>query len=420
MISTFLRCPTPFTPLSYVQGAIQTARRFCSHEGSSTRAKIHEVAQKKAFYSNVHALPEATSSPKKGHLQFSEDEIKQLLNPDLFVDVKQKEVEDNWSSVNDFRSFVTSALNKNLTEVVEKTRRPDTPAVEIGAGIGYSTDAISCLIRTQPSTDECRLLCRANAHPIYNLDVQGIYNRLSQVEKKVPLFFALNVFDSMLPDKRRESLLQISHLQGSGDSLLLLHDVHPCLEFAINDLESSNPEHLALPFLPLTSEPAKFSTVLVPKKLIADRPTLDQLALSIQEDSLSIAAGYPSSRQLMLHKLQEEHCLQVIQLEDRYAENIKKDLQDVGYEVDIYYQNSFVCQSSPTGTKVTQDLVYKPVSDVFSVREWSLQDPRFLESLSRKGLCIPSHFNQQFLDSLRVKNEKIFASEFLVLNAKKV
>lgn len=358
---------------------------------------------------------------KNEHLYFTASEITELLTSHLFVIGKEEKVKDKWFPVNTFRSFVTPALNKGLCELISKYAKPDCPVIEIGSGIGYSVEKLSNIIRTQPSQDECKLLGESISAPVYNLDIQGIYRSLSESGKKVPLFFALDVFDTLSPELRKSSFLQLSQLQNSGDRILMMLDTNPCFDVMIKHFETLYPDHAIFPYYPLSSDPAKFSVIIVPTKYIEHKPTLSQLVEIINQESRTIMAERVSQLQCALHQLQNKFNLKVINLEDFFVEQLKNELAEAGYEADIFYHNSFSCGDLPKEfSAIKQDLVYKSVTDTFSVREWCLTDEKLLESLSKKKLTLPSHFNEEFLTSLREKQQKIFGAEILVINATKI
>lgn len=372
--------------------------------------------------SNIQLLPiRLKISEEKEGLYFTQDEIIELLTPHQFTSEKKEKVKDKWSQVNNFRSFVVPALNNGLCKLISKYSKTNYPMIEIGSGIGYSIEELSNVIRTQPCQDECRLLTGSTSAPIYNLDIQGIYGSLIESGKKVPLFFALDVFDTLSPELRRESFLQLSQLQNSGDSILMMLDTNPCFDVTIKQLESLNPNHVILPFYPLSSDPAKFSVIVVPEKYVGYRPTQNQLLEIINQESMAIMSGKVSQMQYGLHQLQQKFDLQVIVLEDFFVEQVKNELIESGYEAEVHYHNSFTCGDLPKELSgIKQDLVYRPVTDTSTVRQWCLTDEKLLSSLSRKGLSLPVHFNEEFLTNLRERQQKIFGAEILVINAKKL
>ncbi|MBX9743881.1 MAG: hypothetical protein K2X08_01575, partial [Chlamydiales bacterium] len=82
-------------------------------------------------------------------------------------------------------------------------------------------------IRIQPDVADCQSLRESISDPIYQLDIEGLYNHLAESKKKIPLFFALNVFDAMSSTKRKISFAQLSQLQNSGDRILITHVTQP-------------------------------------------------------------------------------------------------------------------------------------------------------------------------------------------------
>jgi hypothetical protein len=103
------------------------------------------------------------------------------------------------------------------------------------------------------------------------------------------------------------------------------------------------------------------------------------------------------------------------------VEHVKNELEEAGYMAEVYYHTSFTIGNLAKGlSDIEQDLVYKSVSETATIRQWSLTDEILLKDLSKKGLHLPTHFDEEFLRSLREKGQKILGAEILVINAKKV
>ncbi len=198
-------------------------------------------------------------------------------------------------------------------------------------------------------------------------------------------------------------------------------DTNPCLNVTIERLESLYPDHALFPYYPFTNDPAKFSLIIVPLKYVQHKLSHNEIVELVYHESKGIFDGRVSQMQYGLHQLQRKFDLKVISLEDFFAEQVKKELMEVGYETDIYYHNSLTSGDLPKGvSRVEQDLVYKPVTDTATVRQWGVTDEKFLVSLSNKGLSLPGHINEEFLMSLREKGQKLFGAEILVINARKI
>jgi hypothetical protein len=371
---------------------------------------------------NHQGVPCSLSSLRTGFgSYFTINQVRELLNPHHFVFDKQEKVKDKWFPVNIYRSIVTPALSKGLCELVSKYARADHPIVEIGSGIGYSTEELSNVIITQPNEDECKLLKEATSAPIYKLDVQGIHKCLSESGKKIPLFFALNVFDTLTPESRKTSFLQLSQLQNSGDRILVMLDTNPCFGETVEHIGSLYPDHNVLPYFPITNDPAKFSVILVPQKFVRYKLTSNEVLELLDQESQSVMSGKVSQYQSDINKLKVNLGLNVIILEEFYAEQVKNELAEVGYEADVHYHNSFACADiSNKYSEINKDLAYKPVSDTFTVRQWSLTDEKLLKSLSKKGLALPREFTAEFIDSLKQKHQVVLGAECLVIDARKV
>ncbi len=354
---------------------------------------------------------------------FSKDEISRLLECAVFVDKQEESTpKDKWSRVNDFRSYVTPALNKGLSEILLQHIRNEHPLIEIGSGIGYTLpDTLSSkTIRFQPRYAECQLLKKTIADPLYQLDIEGFYNCVSKNGKKIPLFFALDVFDTMSPVERTTSFSQISNLQCTGDKILILLDTNPCFEVITEHLETLHPGHIVLPYFPLSQNSSRISVIMVPSKFVPFKPSHNDLIGLIETETMGIMKGYVSEMQFKLHQLQEKHDLKVIILEDFFVEQIKNDLKQTGYNANTYYHAAFTTGEPPKGlSKINEDLVYKSVTDTATLRQWSLSDENLFNWLAGKKLALPSHFDEAFLCNLRSTGQKIFGAEILVIEATK-
>lgn len=358
---------------------------------------------------------------------FTSDEISCLLKSAAFAGKKEEVIsKDNWEGVNDQRSIVLPALNKGLSEIISRYVRSDArPIVEIGSGIGYSlpSDLSHKTIRTQPDIVDCQSLRQSISEPIYQLDIEGLYNHLAESKKKIPLFFALNVFDTMSPARRKTSFAQLSQLQNSGDRMLIMLDTNPLFHVMVEQLESSYPEHVALPYFPLTDDPYKLSFIMVPLYFVSQKTPVNDLYDTMQKDASAITMeGQASRSQHILHQLQHRFHLKVISMEDFFVEQVKHELQQINYKTNMYYHAAFsTAESSISAEGIEYDLIYKSITDTATVRGWSLKtgNVHLANWLATKGMQLP-HFDEAFLEELRAKKQTIFGSEMLVIEATKI
>lgn len=354
---------------------------------------------------------------------FSFDEVSSLLEAAKFFSKEESEdIEDPWLQINSCRSFVSSALNQALLDIISPYIKDKYPIVEIGSAIGYTLlESLSQkTIRIQPSITECKLLKKETNDPIYQLDIAGLYNSLIKSGKKIPLFFALNVFDVISPDKRKASLLQLSQLQNPRDRILMMLDTNPYLDVAIQQLEALYPKHAIFPYFPLTNEPAKFSFLIVPNQYVEYRPSQSELLDIIDYELMTIMNGNISQMRYDLHQLQSKFNLKVIDLEAFFIKQVSKELAQIGYKAKIYCHASFKIGDHPNNLlDIEQDLIYRSVTDTITVRQWSLTDKNLLNWLDKKGVNIPKHFDEIFLKDLREKRQKILGAEILVIEATK-
>lgn len=323
-------------------------------------------------------------------------------------------IPDKWKSVNNFRAFVSSSLNQGLSDVLKLYAKSNLPIIEIGAGIGYSINPQfpSPILQTQMNEGECQLLSNISSDPIYHLNIEKIVDFLKGDKKKISLFFGLNVFDAMPERERENNLAKLSSLQTSGDQILILSDTNPTFGVMINDIEASHPGYHAIPFLPLSQESHKLSCVLVPKEIIPEKYSENQLVDVLEKECLFLSQGYLSESQILLHQLQKKFDLKVVELEDFYIKKTQSLLEEVGYTSLAYRHVSFITATLPTESPhVKQDLVYKAVSDTATVRQWALDDQKLRENLEQKNISLPNIP----IESLREKGEKVFGAELLVI-----
>ena len=331
---------------------------------------------------------------------------------------ENQNIPDKWKSINNFRAFVSPSLNQGLSDVLKLYAKSNLPIIEIGAGIGYSINPQfpSPILQTQMNEGECQLLSNISSNPIYQLNIEKIADALKEDKKKISLFFGLNVFDAMPEKERENNLAKLSSLQTSGDQILILSDTNPTFGVIINDIEASHPGFHAIPFLPLSQESHKLSCVLVPKEIIPEKYSEDQLVDVLEKECLYLSQGYLSKSQIFLHHLQEQLNLKVIDLEDFYIKKTQSLLEEVGYTSIAYRHVSFI--TAPLSIKspnVKQDLVYKAVSDTATVRQWALDDRKLKENLEQKNIPFPSIP----VESLRENGEKVFGAELLIIVATK-
>lgn len=325
------------------------------------------------------------------------------------------EVEDRWDNINRFRNLVLPALNKGISEIIEKSAKKDLPIIEIGSGIGYSlSETISIkTVKTQVSSQDCRLLSNSIKDPIYQLDIEGICKAISESGKKVPLFFALNVFDTLTPALRKASFSQLAELQCSGDRILIMLDTNPYCNTILEDLKCLYPENAIFPYF---SEELGFShsVILLPKDKAPFNPSLKEFLACMDMEAQAAYKGGSSELQIELREFQEKFDPIIINLEEFFTQRVQKELEETGYESDVYYHAAFTVGN----VGATQDVVYKAVTDLFTVREWSPTDEKFQNRLSKKDLKLP-HYGEDSLRCMRMKGQKILGAEILVIEATK-
>ena len=396
---------------------------------SCTELKIRRVFETVGFYPIVSKnrlngkyaftiVPYRMSGPLSRapgfHAQyFEKKQIERLLGTKIYQGGQGSGYEDRWAKVNASRAFVSASLNRGLSEVLSRYINGSGPLIEIGAAKGYKVPQNA--IRTQVDSVDCHHLHQSGFSPIYQMDIEELYSRLRDGGKKIPLFFALNVFDVLSSETRKSSLARLSLLQNADDHLVFMLDTNPEIRSTITQIRSLYPEHTPVHYVPPGSGCSKSSVILVPSENLEYR-------FNKIEDFAASMRAVEKEKQLKLQKLQQEQNLTVIALEDFYVEQMKRDLEEVGYDVDSYYHTAFVVGDVPEGVPATpqQNFVYKPVTEVGNMRKTPLTESDTVDSWAKKGLTFPEQFNnKEFLSEMRAKGQKIFGAEMLVIAAQK-
>lgn len=369
---------------------------------------------------------------------FHLSEITSLLQPLLFHRQKSHHALDPWSEVNTSRTIVSPAFNKLLEETLlalmqESLRsQSDVPIVEIGSGVGYDfpPSLSSRLIRIQPGLEECGALGRKISDSIYRTDIAGFCQRLLPKNKRLPFIFALDVFDTMSQEERKKNLLQLSELQQKGDKIIILLDSTPLLNQMFVQLKkcfSIDPDlsFVPLPFVPLTlGIRQKYSVVMMPEQSAPQNYTFSDF-LTMQMSFLkALGEKKPCKTHLQVYEFKEKFAnqglpLPVIPLEDYFVSDLCAEFQEVGYTPKSFYRHAFTTGPAPASFS-TQDtrLIYRPVTDVFTLDNYGLNDPSLIQFLAEKQLEMP-HFDEAFLQSAKAKNHQILGAEVLVVEATK-
>ncbi len=396
------------------------------------RKKIHDIVKSAGFFPILsdNIPPCFTVSPYRVPSffnYFSMNEISKLLKPMLFKERSQENIEDPWALINETRFTVLSALNKGLSEIIFKSLTKGYPILEIGSGKGYSIpeELAQNIIRTQMSDKQCQLLRKSILGPIYQIDINGLCKSLSVTGKKIPLIFALNVFDTMDIPLRENCLLELSKLQNPGDRILSIHDTNPFLNVVINQLEAKYPEHGVFPYVPLKDDPesnnfGRLSFVVLPGEFKPSRSEFESLLRTILLESMD---GKVSELQQSIESVRLKYNAIPMNFEDYFIEQIKNNFENTGYKVNIYYHASFtVGKLPPTVTHpITENLIYKATAGSATLRQWALTDANLQIQLKAKGLEFPAYFkDKMFRIGLIENGHKVFGAELLIIEATKL
>jgi hypothetical protein len=148
---------------------------------------------------------------------------------------------------------------------------------------------------------------------------------------------------------------------------------------------------------------------------MASYPSFNDFLSSYEMEVESALKGESTPLQRGLRELQKKWDLKVVNLEEFFTAQVQRELEETGYKSDVYYHASFTVGQA----EIMRDLIYKPVTDIFAVREWSLTNQKLLNFLNMKGLSIPKHFDEDFLRSMRRAGQNIIGAEILVIEATK-
>lgn len=348
---------------------------------------------------------------------FTLEEIRDLLDSDKY-NCNTFTIPNRWKKINDLRAEVAPALTQGLFELLFPRVKENQPLIELGSGVGYSfsEELSKRVIKTQPSIFEGRDLQNQTSDPVYRLNILNLCNRLSQSGKNVPLFFALNVFDTMSKDERMSNLTHLSKLQEKGDKIVVMLDVNPFLNTMFDELFEQYPNHGIWPYFDPEKSCHKLSVVIIPTKYAENPPkNCIELCKLFDKCTKDIDNTGRASSASEYMRLQQTHNCKIITLEDYYAEQVKGQLEELGYEARSFYHSAYVIDRFVREGPLT----YKPITDYPHIRDWSVQDENLLEFLSSKGLDIPDDIKKIPVSDLRERNLQIFGAEFLVIEGTK-
>lgn len=378
----------------------------------------NSVAGHFAFTVVPYAMPDFFRGNSKACNYFTTEEIQELFKDKLHVyrKIEDVEISDPWKNINRERSRVSAGITKVFSEVIEWHFKDHLPAIEIGSGKGYifSEHLSKRIVRAQPDLVECHILSETTS--VHMMSIKDIFDSLISSNKKVSLFFAVNVFDTLSADLRLQSLLQMSLLQNPGDKILFLLDVNPYANTVIDLLKNRHPNHEILPYICPTMKPSKIRFVLVPSENVDGQLSVNELCDMTKQERTRNNHKEISKRQLSINELQKELDLEIVVLEDLYIEFMQSDLQKAGYSFKSYYHAAFAPNEAPSN--VSQNLMYRAVNEVGGIRQWNVKDEVLKEFLIKNGIILP-HFDPDFLASLKTEGKVLQGAEVLVIEAEK-
>jgi hypothetical protein len=386
---------------------------------------------KKAFFIFIFVY-RAYSGENSDYLTFAE--LNKILHQQIDNTYDIILNDSKWGPVNSFRDIVKPVLNQALSEIIEKNYFNNGVIIEIGAGHNYNikNELDNKIIRIQPDEHDFQFLTIKKITNIYNCDVENLVRKIKSydINKKVPLIWALNVFDCMSCDERNKNIDYICSIQKIGDKLLLIHDANPELHKILQEIKNDFKADLIFPFFESSDQRDynySMKVVILPYGACNIQKNLDInsfIRLIDKEIQLRMhSKGYKIFYDI--YNWQKENNAKIICLEDYYKEKMIKLLNEKGYETKAYYYNSFTVQNFKElqieSQVIKQPLIYKAVTDMKgSVRQWDLNDNNLIQNLALKGLSIPEKYNAEFVDELNKNNNKLIGAELLVIECTKV
>lgn len=384
---------------------------------SSSSSQLSEPGNLSTSSFEALVKDESAGKAEENSSYFSREEIFKLLQDALFIESQEKMLKDLSLLANYMRRFSSTALSSGLLS------SSNAGFLEILSQKMKDQDVIAEIGRKKISIQSYDAYCHSIPGPEYELNVEGLHQRLIESRKKIPLFLTLHEFDRTSPEARKTSLQKLSELQNPGDRIMTMLKTTPSLDIIVPQLESLYPGHAVSPYFDLASESRKLSIVMIPLEFISYKLSANAIAKLLKREGPYVAKGMISKPLYGVYLLQKEYNLKIINLEDFFVEQVKNELEQVGYTVNSYYHTSFTTGNAPTEEegveKVKQDLIYEAVTDTTRIRQWSLSDEKLWNNLKQKGIQLPSHFNASFLSDLRENGHKIFGSEILVIEGTK-
>lgn len=354
---------------------------------------------------------------------FSAAELEKILSSYLTDDEVIAYKPCLWKNINNFRKMVQSSLDEGISDIMAK-HYVGGAIVEIGAGAAYTLrdDINKNIIRLQPNKYDFHELMQAKIRNSYPIDIAQFAAALPNTNKYIPLYLAINVFDTMSPEKRLDNLLTISQTQQSAGKIIIISDTNPWLNSIIPEINTEYSDMIVLPYLPSHADDEQVyraSAILVPKELINKKPINADEFYKLWMDEISLRShGYISDMQQQLEWAQKEYDLKIIVLEDYYAAKITAMLKNTGYEVSSYYHTSFAIMNKKG---ITQAIIYKHVTEsLATVRQWSHKDKKFIVRLKDKNLSLPDNYDDKFFADLLNSDQRLTGAELLVIEAKKI
>lgn len=335
--------------------------------------------------------------------------------------------QDRWSPINKQRGLVSSSHSQGLTELLQE-RIPQTGlSVEIGAGIGYHlpADFRSSLIRIQPDRQEYQALKSASPKErIFEIDLEQFLESMADQDKELPFFFALNVWDTMPPEKRKENLTQIAQIQKPGERILALLDTCPYQKVTFDALQSRYSECALFPLFPSPQDLLslmKISAIAVPQLVVGgDKPSAEDFMRLGTEEIEARFQGNISPTQFWLDGL--NGTCEVIAWEDFFASQMKKELKEAGYVAQSFYHVSFQIERAQESAQAGF-LIYKNVTNTMgAVYACPFEKMAGIKNfLKEKGIQLPLYFEDRgFWEGLKERGECVLGAEFLVIDAVKL
>lgn len=152
------------------------------------------------------------------------------------------------------------------------------------------------------------------------MDIEEVCGALVKGGKKAPLIVALSVFDTLQVEARKQSFQKIAKIQNTGDHLVMMLDISPCLNEILPHMEMLYPGFTSVPFQSLTLKCAKARALMVRLENLSHKMSVQEWAGLMHESAQALLTTQQLTQiQCQFHLAQKKDNLPVIILEDLFV-----------------------------------------------------------------------------------------------------